>query len=88
MHEGLLPDGARYTTSDFRLQGSPRPWGPWTDLVDPVRGNTRGITEHVFAPVTVRYIRLLIETGEQGGGNAYGRIFEVQVFSPKEEMTP
>lgn len=82
-HEGIRPDGASSTTADFRIQASLRPWGPWEDCVPPVRRNTAGVTEHRFKPVAAQYVRLLIETGEQGGGNAYGRIFEMEVFSPR-----
>ena len=38
---------------------------------------------HVFEPTPTRYVRLLIETGEQNNANAYGRIFEIEVYSPK-----
>ena len=85
-HEGIMPDGDKPTTSDFRVQHSQRQWGPWVDLVKPVRGNRAGITEHVFKPTRTRYVRLLIETGEQNEGNAYGRIFELEVYSPKQTV--
>jgi len=85
-HEGLLPDGDPFTTADFRLQGSLQPWGPWEDLTAPVRHNREGVTEHLFQPTQTRFIRLLIETGEQNGGDAYGRIFEMEVFSPKTTL--
>ncbi len=83
VHEGLLPGGEICTTADFRLQGSLRQWGTFEDLTPPVRGNTDAISEHIFEPREARYVRLLIETGEQNGGNAYGRIFEMEVYSPR-----
>jgi hypothetical protein len=85
-HEGLLPDGDPFTTADFRLQASLQPWGPWADLTPPVRRNREGVTEHAFQPTPARFLRLLIETGEQNGGNAYGRIFEMEVLSPKDTL--
>ncbi len=83
MHEGIRKAASPLTTSDFRVQASRRPWGPWQDVVDPVRGNTASVTEHVFAPTPARYVRLLIETAEQGSRNERGRIFELEVFAPK-----
>ncbi len=82
-HQGALPvfDGHRSNTADFRLQRSERPWGPWIDLADPVRGNTDNVTTHRFWPtVNTRYIRLLIETSGQAGDNAFGRIAEIEVY--------
>jgi hypothetical protein len=87
-HEGILPDGDPFTTADFRLQASLQPWGPWEDLTPPVRHNREGVTEHVFQPTPTRFLRLLIETGEQNGGNAYGRIFEMEVYAPKATLEP
>jgi len=52
------------------------------------RGIEMGVTEHVFKPVRTRYARLLIETGEQGDRNQYGRIFELEIYSPKSTVTP
>ncbi|UCD74482.1 MAG: PmoA family protein [Phycisphaerales bacterium] len=87
-HEGALPvlDGHSYNTADFRLQHSGRPWGPWIDLVRPVRNNTDNVTIHVFEPTETRYVRLLIETGEQNGSNTYGRIAEFEVYSPDSKV--
>jgi hypothetical protein len=81
-HEGSLPilDAYRFNTADYRIQRSARPWGPWRDVAAPVRGNTDNVTFHAFEPVEARYLRLLIETGEQGGANAYGRIVELEVY--------
>jgi hypothetical protein len=84
VHEGLLPGGQPCTTSDFRLQGSFRRWGPFTDLTAPVRGNADAISEHLFKPRKVRFVRLLIETGEQSDRNEFGRIFEIEVYSPEK----
>jgi alpha-mannosidase len=85
-HEGIMPDGDEPTTADFRVQHSQRQWGPWVDLLKPVRDNRGGITEHVFKPTRTRYVRLLIETGEQNEANTYGRIFELEVYSPKQTV--
>ncbi|MEW6744927.1 MAG: DUF6807 family protein [Planctomycetota bacterium] len=84
-HEGALPrlDAFLYNSEDFRVQHALGPWGPWLDLVAPVRGNTDNVTVHRFDRVTTRYIRILLETAEPNGGNAYGRIAEVEVYAPK-----
>ena len=62
-HEGVMPGGLVYTTSDFTLQHSDTPDGPWKNLLEPVKENTAGITEHYFAPIKTRYVRILIEAG-------------------------
>lgn len=85
-HEGALPlPGAHvFNASDYRLQSSRRRWGPWTDIVLPIRGNTDDVTTHRFEPIEGRYLRVLLETAEQGGRNDYGRIVEVEVYAPRE----
>jgi len=85
-HEGVIVggDAFRWNTQDFRVQGSKSPWGPWKDLVVPVYRNTDNVTIHRFEPVKVRFVRILIETGEQQNGNAYGRIPEVEIYSQRE----
>lgn len=88
VHEGLLPGGEPCTTAGFRLQASLRQWGPFEDLTPPIRDNTDAISEHVFEPRDARYVRLLIETGEQNGVNTYGRIFELEVYGPIGGTTP
>ncbi|HOX36936.1 MAG TPA: PmoA family protein [Candidatus Brocadiia bacterium] len=82
-HEGIMDDGDPSTTSDYRLQRSDKPWGPWIDVCDPVVGNAEPVAEHVFAPVKARYLRMLISTGEQKEATAFGRIYEIQIYSPK-----
>ena len=64
---------------------SPKRWGPWTDLVPPIRGNTDDVTTHRFEPTETRYLRILLETAEQHGGNDYGRIAEVEVYAAKKD---
>lgn len=85
-HEGVVAGGEPFNTLDFRLLRSDRPGGPWVDLVPPVRGNHESVTHHEFKPVKTRYVRLLIDTGQQDGTDPYGRIFEIQVFSPKADV--
>ncbi len=81
-HEGALPllDAHLYNTSDYRLQISPKPWGPWRDIAGS-RNNTDNVTRHDFAPISTRYLRVLIETSSQGGVNDYGRIVELEAYS-------
>ncbi|MBI4881646.1 MAG: PmoA family protein [Planctomycetes bacterium] len=83
-HEGALPvaGGFVFNTANFRLQRSDRPFGPWLDLAPPLRRNSDNVTAHHFQPVAARYVRLLIETGEQNGGNDYGRIAEIEIYAP------
>lgn len=86
-HEGALPnpDAWVFDASDFRVQSSPKRWGPWTDLVPPIRGNTDDVTTHRFEPTETRFLRILLETAEQGGRNDYGRIAEVEVYAPRKK---
>ncbi len=86
-HEGVLPilDAFVNNTADYRLQSSPRQWGPWSDIIPPVRANSDNVTVHRFDPVTTRYLRLLIETSEQRGGYAYGRIVELEAYGPQRK---
>jgi alpha-mannosidase len=84
-HEGVFAEGDRYNTSDFRLERSDVPDGPWTALAPPVRGNTESVTTHEFGPARVRHLRLFMTKAEQRG-NAYGRIFEVEVLAPVREL--
>ncbi|MHC4250490.1 MAG: HzsA-related protein [Planctomycetota bacterium] len=72
-------------TSDFRLQGSTTRDGPWTDLGDPVAGNRAEVSTHSFDLTEARFVRLWITRAEQRG-NAYGRVFEVEVYSPEKGL--
>ncbi|AQT68758.1 Mannosylglycerate hydrolase [Anaerohalosphaera lusitana] len=79
-HEGVLSDGDKYNTSDFRIQKGASLHGPWDDLVSPVRGNIDDITIHEIQPTNMRYIRVLIEKGAQDN-NLYARIYEVEAYA-------
>ena len=83
IHKALREAASPAASSDFHVQASRKPWGPWQDLVAPVRGNRAVVTEHVFKPTQARYVRLLIEAAEQSG-NARARIYELEVFAPKQ----
>ncbi len=85
-HEGVVGGGALYNTSDYRLQAGDSPDGPWRDLVPPVSGNRKDVTEHEFAPVSVRYLRLMVTKGEPKA-NEYARIFEVEAYSRSEDLS-
>lgn len=80
-HEGACGEGREFNTSDYRLQRSDSPDGPWVDLVEPVRGNTDDVTSHTFTPVQTRYVRLFIEKAEQNS-NQCARIFSVEIYMP------
>ncbi|ABR30877.1 glycoside hydrolase [Thermosipho melanesiensis] len=66
-----------WNTKDFRLQASDD-GKSWKDI-SVVKGNTKGITKHSFAPVKTRYFRLFVETPTQTGDKA-ARIYEVEVY--------
>lgn len=86
-HEGSLPlpDSQVFNSSDFRVQHSRRAWGPWIDLVPPIRDNTDNVTMHRFPPTSTRFVRILLETAEQGDRNEYGRLAEVEVYASTQE---
>ncbi|MBN1292735.1 MAG: discoidin domain-containing protein [Candidatus Latescibacteria bacterium] len=85
-HEGIYGDGESFNTSDYRLQISDSPEGPWCDIIDPVRGNTEDVNDFSFPPTRMRYLRLFIEMGEQGA-NDYARIFEVETWANRSELS-
>lgn len=72
-------------TADFQIQRGDTAEGPWSDLVAPLAGNRQAVTRHTFAPVNARYVRVWITKGEQNG-NAYARLFEVEVFARQEAV--
>ena len=80
-------EGGGNVTSDFELQRAESPEGPWADLTAPVKGNTEVVSRHAFAPATTRYVRLFITKAEQKG-NAYARIFEVEVMGRRDVSDP
>lgn len=85
-HEGVYGDGEVFNTSDFRIQTADTPTGPWTDMVPPVTGNHDDVTTLSFDPRPLRHIRLFIEKGEQKA-NEYARIFEVEAYTLRSELT-
>ncbi|HOA17695.1 MAG TPA: discoidin domain-containing protein [Fervidobacterium sp.] len=70
-------ESADWNTKMFRLQVS-LDGENWQDVVV-VQNNTKGITEHSFAPVRTRYVRFFIEMPTQVGDKA-ARIYEVEVY--------
>jgi hypothetical protein len=85
-HEGVLGrfgGETQYNTADFQVQSGAAADGPWTDLVAPVVSNTASLTVHEFAPVPVRFLRVLVTKGSAVDTTA--RIFEVQAF---EKVVP
>ena len=88
IHEvAIRHEGGGNVTSDFQLQRADAPDGPWVDLTAPVVGNKEVLSRHAFAPATTRYVRLFITKAEQGG-NAYARIFEVEVMGRRDTSDP
>ncbi|MCX6358800.1 MAG: discoidin domain-containing protein [Armatimonadetes bacterium] len=84
-HEGVLPGGEGYNTGAYELQAGAGPEGPWSALAPSVRGNRRSVTEHLFAPRPVRWLRLWITQGEPGG-NEFARIFEVEAYAREADL--
>ena len=84
---GVFHDETRNNTSDFEIQGADSAEGPWTDLVAPVVGNRASLTTHLFAPQTMRFLRLLIHRGSQPEGDLGARIYEVQAFASEPART-
>lgn len=66
-----------WNTKDFRLQVSNDGLN-WKDVAV-IRNNTKGISEHSFAPAKARFFRLLVETPTQVGDRA-ARIYEIEVY--------
>ncbi|GIH03927.1 hypothetical protein Rhe02_19940 [Rhizocola hellebori] len=64
-------------TRDFTIEVSDD-GAVWTTVAT-VTGNTRGLTDHPFATVTKRYVRLAVQTPAQSG-NPAARIYEVEVY--------
>jgi alpha-mannosidase len=87
-HEGVFEMGDVYNTGAFQLQRGETAEGPWTDLVEPVRGNRESITRHSFAPTPLRWFRLYITEAEQGGSNTCARIYEVELYARRSSLTP
>lgn len=84
-HEGVYGEGNVYNTADFKLQWANSQEGPWTNLVKPIKANTKNITTHQFNPTSMRYICLFVDKGEQQG-NQFARIFEIEVYSSKDRI--
>jgi hypothetical protein len=85
-HEGVLGrfgGETKFNTADFQIQSGASADGPWTDLVQPVVGNTASLTAHEFAPASVRFLRVLVTKGSAVDSTA--RIYEVQAF---EKVSP
>ena len=85
-HEGVHAEGETYNTSDFQLQSAAAASGPWIDIVPPIVGNRQDQTTHDFAPVTTRYIRLLVTKGTPGT-DEYSRIYEVESYSRLADLS-
>ncbi|WP_203907831.1 LamG-like jellyroll fold domain-containing protein [Rhizocola hellebori] len=64
-------------TKDFTIAVSDD-GSAWTTIAT-VTGNTRGLTDHAFAAVTKRYIRLSVQTPTQNS-DPVTRIYEVEVY--------
>jgi hypothetical protein len=86
-HEGVFGEGDRYDTGDFRLEKGAAGDGPWTPLCEPIRGNREDVTTHDIPLAPLRYLRLCVDVGEQGGRNEYARIFEVEVPVLRSRLT-
>lgn len=84
-HMGVSGDPAM-NTSDFQIQTGSSADGPWTDLVEPVKGNKLSVTSHSFPAISTQYIRLYITKGSSI--DDYARIFEVEAYLAGGEGGP
>ena len=80
-NEGIMPRSGHYNTADYVLQAADAPTGPWRNLIEPVTGNTKNVTDDRFEATETRYVRLLITKAERNG-NRCARIFEVEAYAP------
>jgi alpha-mannosidase len=84
-HEGVFADGEIYNTSDFELQQADSEKGPWRDIVPPVTSNHDNVSLLKFAKTQSRFVRFITTKGDQHG-NAFARIFEIEVYAPKASI--
>ena len=77
-HASAGGEALALNTRDYRVQTS-TDGAAWT-LFATVTGNADGVTASSAGPATARYVRVVIDAGEQAGGPT-ARIYEVEVFS-------
>jgi alpha-mannosidase len=76
---GIFNDVDEDNTSDFTIQGSNSPDGPWINLAEPITDNRSVYSSIRFAPHPVRYLRLFIRRSSAKQDQP-ARIFEIQAF--------
>jgi predicted alpha-1,6-mannanase (GH76 family) len=78
-HSGAGGESAGWNTRDFTLNVSTNgtSWQP----VAAVKGNTRSVTIHGFAPVTTRYVRLEITSPQTDPQYPAARIYELETYA-------
>jgi hypothetical protein len=77
-HASAGGETAAWNTRAFRLQTS-TDGSAWAAFAT-VTGNADGITTSTAGPVGARYLRLVVDAGQQDGA-ATARIYEVEVYS-------
>jgi lysophospholipase L1-like esterase len=76
-HASAGGEALAYDTRAYRVETS-ADGTAWSAFAT-VTGNADGVTASTAGPVTARYVRLIVDTGEQGGGPT-ARIYEVEVY--------
>jgi hypothetical protein len=77
-HASAGGETAAWNTRAYRLQTS-TDGSTWT-LFATVTGNADGITTTTAGPVAARWLRLIVDAGEQGGGPT-ARIYEIEAYA-------
>jgi lysophospholipase L1-like esterase len=79
-HASAGGETAAWNTRAFRLQTS-TDGSAWTTFAT-VTGNADGITTSTAGPAVARYVRLVVDAGQQDGA-ATARVYEVEVYSDR-----
>jgi lysophospholipase L1-like esterase len=77
-HASAGGEALPWNTRAYRVETSPD-GAAWSAFAA-VSGNADGVTASTAGPVTARYVRLVIDAGQQDGG-ATTRIYEIEVYS-------
>jgi hypothetical protein len=77
-HASAGGEALAFNTRAYRVQTS-TDGTTWAAFAT-VSGNADGVTASTAGPVSARYVRIVVDTGEQGGG-ATARIYEVEVYA-------
>ncbi len=77
-HAGAGGENPGWNTRDFTLSASAD--GKSFAPVATVKGNTRGVTIHRFAPLTARYLRMDISAPQTDPQYPAARVYEIEAY--------